>query len=456
MIDQIKRYESTALSRINDLINYINNKYSRQLEFIGYKGGKWLGRELTTLLIKCNKHNTINEVLYLNFLKSSRKDECYEFSFCSECKKEAISLRSCKFKTREEAETEINRVINEINSEGFNVSFLGFVDDKFYTNLNDTKVIIRCNIHNKISYQRLGSFLSNKRFCEKCKKRRQMLITNQQIYEELVAKDRFGYDFSKILGEPELGKFNTRPITAICPVHGEFTLTLDSFLRETSRPHCYLCWKEKIEKDLINSTSEKEQIVRNSIDMKREKYGIDLEFLGFVGGVYKGNTTKLILKCNTCGRVWDTTLYSHFVTTDTYCGCPVCSKRINAGEKECLNILKNVAKVSNLIQQYRFDYVDSATGKNRKMFWDFYLPDQNIVIEFNGEQHYRYTEFFWSDYGYYEKQKERDQYLVKYCSENNIKLLVIPYLDKRKKRLEEVILKFLNTGEDISTPLIPK
>ena len=44
------------------------------------------------------------------------------------------------------------------------------------------------------------------------------------------------------------------------------------------------------------------------------------------------------------------------------------------------------------------------------MFWDFYLPDQNIVIEFNGEQHYRYTEFFWSDYDYYEKLHNKTDY----------------------------------------------
>ena len=60
-----------------------------------------------------------------------------------------------------------------------------------------------------------------------------------------------------------------------------------------------------------------------------------------------------------------------------------------------------------------------------------------ILIEFDGEQHFEPVEYFGGE----EKfliQKERDKRKNKYCEENNIPLLRIPYLD-----YQQIDMKYL-------------
>lgn len=59
---------------------------------------------------------------------------------------------------------------------------------------------------------------------------------------------------------------------------------------------------------------------------------------------------------------------------------------------------------------------------------DFYLPSNNIIIEYNGIQHYKQKEYFGGDNAL-EKQQERDMALRQYCKEHGIKLIEIPYWD---------------------------
>jgi len=59
---------------------------------------------------------------------------------------------------------------------------------------------------------------------------------------------------------------------------------------------------------------------------------------------------------------------------------------------------------------------------------DFYLPSNNIIIEYNGIQHYKQKEYFGGDNAL-EQQQERDMALRQYCKEHNIKLIEIPYWD---------------------------
>lgn len=71
--------------------------------------------------------------------------------------------------------------------------------------------------------------------------------------------------------------------------------------------------------------------------------------------------------------------------------------------------------------------------------FDFYLPSDGnpIAIEFNGEQHYRETDFF---KGSLEVFQERDERKKKYCEENNITLITIPYWYSK-----EDIIKTINS-----------
>ena len=60
------------------------------------------------------------------------------------------------------------------------------------------------------------------------------------------------------------------------------------------------------------------------------------------------------------------------------------------------------------------------------MPFDFYLPDYNTCIEYDGELHYKAVDYFGGDDAL-GNTKCRDEIKTQYCKENNIKLIRIPY-----------------------------
>lgn len=64
-----------------------------------------------------------------------------------------------------------------------------------------------------------------------------------------------------------------------------------------------------------------------------------------------------------------------------------------------------------------------STGK---IYVDFYIPDLNTIIEYNGIQHYVPIEHFGGKLAF-NSQKKRDDYLRQYCLKNKIRLIELPY-----------------------------
>ena len=69
--------------------------------------------------------------------------------------------------------------------------------------------------------------------------------------------------------------------------------------------------------------------------------------------------------------------------------------------------------------------------------FDFYLPEYNIAIEYDGELHYMETSLD-NDL---EGQQRRDILKTKYCEENDIILLRIPYWEK--DNIESILTDWL-------------
>ena len=67
--------------------------------------------------------------------------------------------------------------------------------------------------------------------------------------------------------------------------------------------------------------------------------------------------------------------------------------------------------------------------------FDFYLPDQNILIEYDGEQHFHKVK---NDRYGYEGIVARDNYKNQWCQENNIPLIRIPYTDYDKINVQNM------------------
>lgn len=83
--------------------------------------------------------------------------------------------------------------------------------------------------------------------------------------------------------------------------------------------------------------------------------------------------------------------------------------------------------------------------KGHNLRFDFYLPEYNSFIEYDGEQHYMPINFGkWNDEElneHFQKTQTYDQLKNEYCDQNNINLLRIPYWEKQN--IEEIIYSHL-------------
>ena len=91
--------------------------------------------------------------------------------------------------------------------------------------------------------------------------------------------------------------------------------------------------------------------------------------------------------------------------------------------------------------EYRFENCRNSNGKDRLPF-DFYLPDYNAVIEYDG-QHYFEPVKGWGGEEKFLRIKENDSIKNSFCEENNINILRISY-GKTYDEIKNMINSFLN------------
>lgn len=70
--------------------------------------------------------------------------------------------------------------------------------------------------------------------------------------------------------------------------------------------------------------------------------------------------------------------------------------------------------------------------------FDFYLPDYNICIEYDGEHHFRPMEM-WGGYEKFLINQENDKIKNEYCKNNNITLLRLPYTLSKEDIKNEIL-----------------
>lgn len=149
----------------------------------------------------------------------------------------------------------------------------------------------------------------------------------------------------------------------------------------------------------------------NYINDVKDIHGDTVEVLG----VYKNATTKILHKCNVCEEPWETTPSS----IKKGSGCPCCN--ISRGEKRVYNYLKKLDL--SFVQQW----TEHNCKHYKKLPFDFYLPEYNLAIEFQGIQHEKFSPPFHKTIEDLNKQKKRDKIKKEYCLENKINFLEIWY-----------------------------
>ena len=276
----------------------------------------------------------------------------------------------------------------------------------------------------------------------------------EKFIEKCLLKYNQLYDYSKVNYINSITK-----VEIICKIHGSFFVRPDAHLRKVGCSKCNGGIKYNTENFIIkakvihgNRYDYSNVNYRNSltkIEIKCHKHGIFhilpknhligqgcadcahtkqktteiflKEAILIHGNKYDYSNTKYInnrvkiqIKCDKHGIFYQNPkdhLNGH--------GCSNCSESI--GEKMILTIL-----IENNIKFIRQHTFNNCRGIKKKLPFDFYLPDYNILIEFDGKQHFESIEIFGGKIEF-EKLKINDDKKNRYCFDNNIKLFRIKY-----------------------------
>lgn len=112
-------------------------------------------------------------------------------------------------------------------------------------------------------------------------------------------------------------------------------------------------------------------------------------------------------------------------------GCPICNE--SKGERETKRILTEQG--INFKQEHKF-----LDCKNIKSLpFDFYLPDYNICIEYDGEQHFKPVKMFGGNKKFKITQTN-DRIKTNYCFYKDIVLIRISYKENIFKKLSKIFI----------------
>ena len=221
------------------------------------------------------------------------------------------------------------------------------------------------------------------------------------------------YDYSLLKNHKSMNDY----VDIICPKHGVFSMTMHSHTHK--KRGCKLCAIDKV-------TYSKEDFVKNAIRVHGDKYNYDK--VNYITG-----RKKVIITCPTHG---DFTQQPRDHVNRKQ-GCPVCSE--SKGERAIRILLKKL--------NIDFDPEKKFCDLRHKncLFFDFYLPDYNCCIEFDGEQHFSPFDIFGGEEAFKIIQI-KDKMKNEYCENNDIRLLRITYKDK--DNIEKIIRNFLSVKEN--------
>ena len=156
--------------------------------------------------------------------------------------------------------------------------------------------------------------------------------------------------------------------------------------------------------------------------------GVDVTVLG----TYHSAREHILCRCNKCNHEWMITpnnLLRGF-------GCPKCKKSKGEQAVEEYLIAHNIVFET----QKRFaDCIDQ-----RPLPFDFYLPEYNMLIEYQGAQHYMATHRMGDEEKLIYRQKH-DCIKREYCKDKGINLLEIPYTNLNQ--VSEILSDVLNMGK---------
>ena len=248
-----------------------------------------------------------------------------------------------------------------------------------------TKVCIICPEHGEF-WQEANSHIRGQG-CSKCAneangKSKRPSLSDFITKARKVHGDK--YDYSNV---KYVNAFNK--VYIICPKHGEFEQI------PKHHTHGHGCPKCNVE----NRTLKKEEFIEKSRSKHSDKYD-------YSKVKYVNNKTNVCIICHKHGEFWQI----HFLHMQGV-GCPKCN--LSHLERNVMNYLDEVG--------ITYDYQKHFDWLGRQSL-DFYIPDYNVGIECQGEQHFFPVEHFGGD-DMFKQTLERDKRKKALCEKHGVKLL---------------------------------
>ncbi len=279
---------------------------------------------------------------------------------------------------------------NKIHNNEYDYSLVDYKNNRI-------KINIICKTHRE--FEQLPAAHMRGQGCPKCNKGAiKISEVKSRIFQ--THGDNYEYNFYNYKGIGE-------EISIKCEIHGWFKQAAISHISGSGCPKCggrqKLTIKEFIEKS----------------NLKHEnKYDYSLV-------EYKNNKSKIEIICSNHG-IFKQSPNSHLAGQ----GCPSC--KLSKGELQIEKILTE--NKLEFIRQHKFD----DCKNKRPLPFDFYLPNKNVCIEFNGRQHYEPVTAFGGECTFKETLKN-DGIKKKYCKENMINLITIKYTDNVLDKINFII-----------------
>jgi very-short-patch-repair endonuclease len=229
------------------------------------------------------------------------------------------------------------------------------------------------------------------------------------------------YDYSKVNYVKRKEK-----VCIICPVHGEFWQTPHNHL---SGNGCLYCANENRN---VGSKSNTSLFIEKAKTVHGNRY--DYSKVNYVNA-----KTKVCIICLEHGEFWQTP-NNHLFNQ----GCPSCK------QSKLENRLELILQNNNIsyIKQKR----DSKIRNKRSLPFDFYLKDYDLLIECQGEQHFK-NNFYLKDENFncrvktdefkYEKAKELGYDIIYFTSKYFFKKVSKIYQDNNVFFDENDIIKYI-------------
>jgi hypothetical protein len=228
-----------------------------------------------------------------------------------------------------------------------------------------------------------------------------------------IAKDLYGdkFDYSNV---PHYMR-STEEILIGCKKHGDFKRKVYLFIQGHN---CRKCQNEKRRL----STNE---FIKRAINKHGDKFDYSMVD-------YKGGLEPIEIICKKHGSFIQ--IPENHISGS---GCPFCNE--SSGEREISIILKNLSIKFERNKKFK----DCISDKRKELPFDFYLPDYNLCIEYDGRQHFEPVSYFGGDIKF-NRQKHLDSIKDKYCKDNDIKLLRIDYKVRGYSNLYKLLSEYLN------------